>query len=508
MLSIDEMLRRSARDRPGKEGLAFRGRRISFSELDRSSTHLAHFLKCNGVEPGMRVAVFSSKCLEEVIAIFAIAKAGGVLVHLNPAFRDDKLRHVLHECEPATVFVHASKRAAIQRAAPLPFLLVEMGLQSGQVSAPPARSLDEILDDRGLGSSADALGPRDEQDLAAIIYTSGTTASAKGIKVTHRILSDCTLVSAQVLDNVPSDRLISVTPFSFDGALSQLFTAVFVGGTLVLQDSTFPKDVIHTLLSEKVTGFHAVPSFWRMMLARYPGFAECEFPYLRYVSLIGEAFPEEDLARLRRILRHTDFYIMYGTTEAFRSTCLPPADFERKKGSAGLPLPGVEIAIVDENGGRCRPGEVGEIVHRGAFVSPGYWKRDGGTTFRDGGVYTGDLGMLDDDGYLYFVRRKDSMIKRVGYQVYPEEIEACLERLEGVSMSAVVCGPDGVNGPLIRAFVVPAANSKLTVDAVIAHCKRHLPHYMMPDSIEFRPAMPLTGTCKIDRTELAMAGGA
>jgi long-chain acyl-CoA synthetase len=504
MLPIDEMLRRSARDHGGKEALAFRGQRMSFSQLDYTSTALALFLERHGLEPGMRVAILSCKCLDEVVAIFAVLKAGGVLVHINPAFREDKLRHVLAETEPAAMFVHASKRAVLEGIAAVPTLLVEIGLTPGHAGAPSAQNLDGILRDAAPAASTPRC-PHDRDDLAAIIYTSGTTASSKGIQVTHGIFSEATLVSAQVLANVPSDRLISVTPFSFDGALSQLFTAVFAGATLVLQDSTFPKDIVHTLFSEGITGFHAMPSLWRMILARYPGLADREFPDLRYISLIGECFPPEDLLRLRRVLRYTDFYTMYGTTEAFRSTCLLPGDLDRKMGSVGLPLPGVEIDIVDEDGRKCRAGEVGEIVHRGAFVSPGYWKRDGAATFREDGVHTGDLGKLDDDGYVYFVRRKDTMIKRVGYQVYPEEIEACLERMQGVSMAAVVPGADAGNGQVIRAFVVPNAGSTLTVGAVSSHCKRYLPHYMMPDHIVISPALPATGNGKIDRNELAMA---
>jgi acyl-CoA synthetase (AMP-forming)/AMP-acid ligase II len=199
--------------------------------------------------------------------------------------------------------------------------------------------------------------------------------------------------------------------------------------------------------------------------------------------------------------------MMYGTTEAFRSTCLAPADFAKKSRSVGKPLPGVEIVLMDEEGSRCPPGKIGEIVHRGAFVSPGYWKRNGEATLRQDGVHTGDLGMFDEDGYLYFVGRKDAMIKRLGYQVYPEEIEACLEVMEGVAMAAVVCTPDTGSGPRIHAFLVRGPGSDLTLQAVARHCKRHLPHYMMPDDITFRSAMPTTGSCKIDRAQLLMSGG-
>ena len=505
MLSIHDMLSRTARDHPDKEANTFRGRRTSYSKLEEISTKIANFLRSRGVERGMRVGIYSSKCADEVAVIFAIAKAGCVLLHINPSFRDDKLHHVIKETEPAAFFFHQSKSAAVERAAQrriLPNLLIGMGSSASRELPSPALTLDTILKKFDCAAQPRIPAESNDEDLAAIMYTSGTTASAKGITVTHRILSEATLVSAQVLGNVAKDRLISLTPFSFDGALSQLFTATLVGGTLVLQDSLFPKDVVTTLISEKITGFHAVPSFWRMMLQRYPSFADYEFPHLRYLSLIGEVFPQDELARLKHILKHTEFYMMYGTTEAFRSTCLPPADFAKKSPSVGKPLPGVKVVLVDEEGNNCPPGKVGEIVHSGAFVSPGYWQRNGDVTFREDGVHTGDLGMFDEDGYLYFVGRRDTMIKRLGYQVYPEEIEACLQAIDGVAMAAVVCTPDTGNGPQIHAFLVRGRGADLTAAAVARHCKHQLPHYMMPDHIVFRSALPTTGTCKVDRARL------
>ena len=507
MLLIHDMLAKSAQNQPDKEAIVFQERRISFSELEKTSTRIADFLQSHGVTKGMRVAVFSSKCADEVAVIFGIAKAGCILVHINPSFRDEKLHHVIEECEPAAFFFHQNKEAAVERAKQagiLPSLLICMAPRVGRKVPPPTHTLEAILKnpDR-TKQSCIPVASRDE-DIAAILYTSGTTASAKGITVTHGILSDATLVSAQVLGNVSTDRIISLTPFSFDGALSQLFTAILVGGTLVLQDSHFPKDILKTLIDEKITGVHAMPSFWLMMLERYPSLTDHEFPNLRYVSLIGEVFPQDKLAKLKRTFHTSDFFMMYGTTEAFRSTCLAPADFDEKMPSVGQPLPGVEITIVDEHGRPCPAGDVGEIVHKGVFVSPGYWKRDGNETFREGGVYTGDLGMLDEDGYLYFVGRKDSMIKRMGFQVYPEEVEACLQGINGVATAVVVCMPDVGGGYQLRAFLVREQDSDVTLETVQKHCKRNLPHYMMPDSMTFRSSMPQTGTCKIDRAQLKM----
>lgn len=509
MLPISEMLSRSARDRPDKEAIVDRGLRVSFSELAERSTRIARFLRSRGIEKGMRVGIYSSKCAAEADVIFALAKAGCIMVHINPSFRDAQLHHVIEETEPSAFFFHPGKSAAVERARQrgiLPPLLICLGKTADRSDPSTALELEAALE-QGHGSAwADTPGSSEGEEPAAILYTSGTTASSKGIIVTHRILSESTLVSAHVLRNVAGDRLISVTPFSFDGALSQLFTATLAGATLVLQGSHFPKDVVATMVSEEITGFHAVPSFWRMMLDQYPSFADCELPHLRYLSLIGEVFPEAELMRLKQILGKADFYMMYGTTEAFRSTCLAPADFARKPRSVGRPLPGVKIEIVDEEGHSCPTGRVGEIVHSGAFVSPGYWKRNGDATFRRDGVHTGDLGRLDEDGYLYFVGRKDAMIKRLGYQVYPEEIEACLETIDGVSMAAVVCAPDRGSGPRIHAFLVPTVSSYLSPDVVMKRCRASLPHYMIPDELTFRIALPTTATGKVDRSRLLAAG--
>lgn len=503
VLPIHEMLSRGARQFPDREAVVCRGSRWTYAEVDAAASKVARFLRASGVERGERIAICSPKCLAEVPLIFAIARAGCVLVHVNPSFRDEQVQHVVAQTEPAVVFFHESRAGHVDRLTRgKPRLSISMGPVT-QRAPTAALSLDVILREPDPSQGTPPFEEVGDDDLAAILYTSGTTAKAKGIMVTHGIFSDATRVSAEVLGNVASDRLISLTPFSFDGALSQLFTAVHVGGTLVLQDSQFPRDVVRTLTEERITGLHAVPSFWRMMLERDPGFPERVFPHLRYLTLIGEVFPERDLLKLKSILRTTDFFMMYGTTEAFRSTCLPPADFERKRGSVGKPLPGVEIDIVDEKGNRCAAGQVGEIVHRGAFVSPGYWRRAGDARFRDGAVYTGDLGKLDSEGYLYFAGRKDTMVKHLGYQVFPEDIEACIAMLEDVAQAAVISTSGADHVPRLHAFVVPGPGSALTEEAVAGHCKRHLPHYMQPHEILLRPELPMTGTRKIDRALLS-----
>ena len=506
IIRVDEMLARSARDRAQSVAIAWKGGECSYRELDQDATRIAAFLRAQGVHPGARVAICGPKLPLEPGLIYGILRAGCVLVHINPFFRTDQARLVLDETEPAAIFFHESRSALVTALGERsPRLRIRVGSERG--AGPPAtHEWKELWDQSGAEVGFASVSSADHDASAAIIYTSGTTASAKGIVVTQRILSDATRVSAEVLSNSHQDRLISLTPFSFDGALSQLFTAVYAGGSLVLQSSPLPRDVVNTLLDQRITGFHAMPSFWRMALDRLPSLAEQRFPDLRYLSIIGESYPRQELERLRGILPGTDIYMMYGITEAFRSTCLPPTDLDRKPGSAGLALPGVEIAVVDDRGRPCAAGVIGEIVHRGAFVSPGYWRREHGRTFQDGAVVTGDLGWLDEEGYLYFDRRADSMIKRLGLQVHPEEIEASLESIPGVRRAAVVA--DGGDGGVIRlhAFIAVDPGQALSVESIQQHCRLALPHYMQPDTVTLCADLPLTGTCKIDRARLSAQG--
>lgn len=505
MLFIHEILTKSSRDNPNKEAFVYKDRRFTFKEIDEASTKVANFLVSQGVRYGDRIGIFSSKNIEEIIALFAIMKIGCIFVHINPHYKEDQLSHVISNCDIKALFVHNSKAKVLNTVYPNknPFNLI--------VSLSPKINL-EYDNVQYLGRIFEEASPTEissnelkENDPAAIIYTSGSTGKPKGIIVTHKIFYDSTVASAHVLENREDDRLISVTPFSFDGALSQLFTSIFVGGALILQESNFPKDIVNTMLTERITGFHAVPSFWRMLLQKHSPLAKYDYPCLRYISIIGEVFPRSDLMRLKAILTRTKFFMMYGTTEAFRSTFLHPDDFEKKTSSVGKPFPGVEIVIVDDHGRICDSGEIGEIVHKGAFVSPGYWDDPVKTSkvFRRNAIYTGDLGKIDDEGYLYFVGRKDAMIKSSGYRISPEEIEECLYKMMGISKAVVIGAPDEEYGNKIKAIVSCTNDHTLTQKDVINHCKRYLPYYMIPSIVEFRTDLPKTGTYKINRSQLS-----
>lgn len=504
MFLVHEMLMKSAQHFPNKDAFISHNKRCTFQEVDEASAKLAHFLTSNGIMAGDRIGIFSSKSIEEIIAIIAILKMGGILVHINPHYKEKQLSHVVHDADLKMIFLHESKIKLFNSTYPNNkcFNLIISLSPNVNVEHDHIYYLNDILKNNYLASRL--INKVKENDPAAILYTSGSTGKPKGIIVTHKIFHDATVVSAGVLENTENDRLISVTPFCFDGALSQLFTSIYVGGTLVLQESTFPNDIVTTMLTEKITGFHAVPSFWRMLLQKHSTFKNYEYPSLRYISVIGETFPHEELIRLAGVLNKAKIFMMYGITEAFRSTYLSPNDFERKNSSVGKAFPGVEVLIVDENGKRCNTGEVGEIVHKGLFVSPGYWNDPVKTSkiFKGGILYTGDLGKMDNEGYVYFIGRKDSMIKVSGYRVSPKEIEECLYKLPGISEVAIISIPDEQVGNKIKAIISCVEGVSLTEKSVSIYCKKYLPYFMVPSFIEFRTSLPKTGTFKINRSQL------
>jgi len=502
------MLKESSLKHPNKVAIVCGDRHFTFKEIDDSSSRLANFFISQGLPKGARIGIFSTKDIEEIIAIFAVLKIGGIFVHINPQYKENQLLHLISDCEIKFLFINNIKAPVLAKAypqkSPLQFV----------ISLSPEVSLnkDVFTNVFYLMDILDKWSPKTvlcdnlkEDDAASIIYTSGSSGMPKGVIVTHRIFYDSTVISASILKNTANDRLISVTPFSFDGALSQLFTMIFVGGTLVLQKSNFPKDIVDTLITQNITGFHGVPSLWRMLLQKYSPFAKHSFPNLRYVSIIGEVFPEKYLFKLKDILKETKFYMMYGITEAFRSTFLSPDDFDEKPSSVGKPFPGVEISIIDEFGRICSPGEVGQIVHKGLFISPGYWNdiSRSSEVFKENSLYTGDLGMLDDDGYLYFVGRKDGMIKAEGYRISPEEVEGCLYQMDEIEDAAVVgIFDEKLGGNIIKAIISIVNGSNLTPGDVIRHCKKLLPAYMIPRLFEFRNTLPKTATNKIDKSNL------
>ena len=298
-------------------------------------------------------------------------------------------------------------------------------------------------------------------------------------------------------------------PLSFDYGLYQVLMAAKFGGTVVLERSfAYPHAVLQKLVQERVTGLPLVPTMVAMLLQM--DLSRYDWSHLRYVTNTGAALPTDHILRLRRLLPHVRIYSMYGLTECKRVSYLPPEQLDVRPGSVGRAMPNEEVYIVDEAGRRVGPGVVGELVVRGSNVMKGYWDSPEETAQRlrpgplpgESVLYTGDLFRMDEEGYLYFVARKDDIIKSRGEKVSPKEIENVLASHPHVAEAAVVGVPDQILGQAIKAVVAPKPGVRLTSQEILRHCAQHLEDFMVPKIVEIRSVLPKTGNGKIDKRQL------
>jgi acyl-CoA synthetase (AMP-forming)/AMP-acid ligase II len=314
---------------------------------------------------------------------------------------------------------------------------------------------------------------------------------------------------------------LAVLPFSFDAGMNQLMTAFQQGATLVLINFIFAKDIVTALAKEQITGLAGVPTVWSLLAQSHSSLEKTPLPHLRYITNTGGAMPQNVLAILRRMLPTTKIFLMYGLTEAFRSTYLPPEELDRRPTSMGKAIPDTEILVLNEKNQPCAPGEIGELVHRGPTVSMGYWGQTE-TTNRvlrpnpllppelgdcERVCYSGDLVKMDEDGFLYYVGRRDTMIKSSGYRISPTEVEEALFQSGQIRHAAVIGLPDEVLGQTIKAFVVPLNGEPVDTEKLVTFCSSKIPRYMIPKAVEVLPELPKTSSGKVDYPALRRREG-
>lgn len=507
---VQEFLSASARRLPNKVALICGNQRLTYAELDTMANRLATALIEEGLRRGDRVIIHLHNTVEAVVGIFATLKAGGVFVLINPTVKLDKLKYVVNNCR-ARVFLGD---AILQDAAldtlveDCPALKTVIACGGKASSSPPRNG--RLLRFDEIQSTFSAEPPsciNIDLDLACLIYTSGSTGEAKGVMSDHGNIDFATSSIMSYLKNVEEDIVINVLPLSFDYGLYQLLMTFKFGGTLVLERSyTYPVLFLKKLQEERVTGFPGVPTIFAMLLQM--DLSSFDLSSLRYLTNTAAALPPSHITKLKEKFPWVALYSMYGLTETKRTLYLPPEQLAQRPGSVGIAIPGTEVWIEAEDGRRMDRGEVGELVVRGRHVMRGYWESPEATAqrFRPGPIpgerlcYTGDLFRMDNDGFLYFVGRKDDIIKSRGEKVAPKEVESVLHMLPGV-IAAVVGVPDPVMGQAVKAFVV-ANGPPLTEAQVIAHCRAHLEDFMVPRSVEFREVLPTTASGKIDKLGL------
>ena len=505
-MRVEQFLQDSSRRFPEKVAVVAGDKRLTFKEIDDASDRLAAALRRHGVMRGDRVVVFMDNRWEAVVSIFAVLKAGAVFSPINPSTKADKLAYLLKNCRAAALItldpLLPVAHDAIAEAPSVKFAVV-VGAADKPALAGGIR-FEDALAEPGAAPMPDAAGI--DLDLAMLIYTSGSTGFPKGVMMTHRNIVAAATSITTYLENTPDDIVLNVLPISFDYGLYQVLMAMRAGATLVLEKSfAFPQAILNKIAAEKVTGLPLVPTMAAILLQMKdlePG----AYPHIRYITNTAAALPPAHITRLQELFPQARLYSMYGVTECKRCTYLPPGELAKRPGSVGIAIPGTEAYVVDDVGQRVPTGTVGELVVRGPHVMQGYWEDADATdrALRPGPfageklLHTGDLFRADEEGFLYFVARKDDIIKTRGEKVSPKEIENVLYGLAGIREAAVIGVPDPILGMAIKAIVV-STDAAMRERDVIRHCATHLEEFMIPKFVEFRDALPKTDSGKISR---------
>ncbi|MHC4519876.1 MAG: class I adenylate-forming enzyme family protein, partial [Planctomycetota bacterium] len=469
---VHEWLYRSARRNPDKDAIICGSDRWTYRRLETCSNRLAQALRDVGVRRQDRVIILLGNCAETVAILYGTLKAGGVFVILDSNTKARRLQYVLDNSQARVLVARSSQEAVVAEA--LEGVCHDMHLvwhtADAQADAPAGISgtyWDSIVsgpsDEDGRTCAVEDGLPRTiDIDLASLVYTSATTGNPKGVMCTHHNMISAARSIIQYIGNCESDVVLDALPLSFDYGLYQVIMAVMFGGTVVLESSfVYLHDILTRIAEEKATGFPIVPTMVAMLL-KMRDLGGYDLRCLRYITNTGAALPVQHIRSLQQLLPHVKLFSMFGLTECKRVGYLEPEELARRPGSVGKAMPNCEVAVVDDQGNSVPPGEVGELVIRGSNVMQGYWRDPGMTAkaYRAGAypasrwLYSGDYFRMDDEGFLYFLGRKDDMIKTRGERVSPKEVENAICELDDVAEAAVVPVPDDILGQAIKVFVV------------------------------------------------------
>ncbi len=520
---LPELIACAAQRAPLSAALTHGAASMSYGSLNHDVQSFADGVIGLGLQRFERVGIYLEKRFETVIASFGVAAAGCAFVPLNPLLKPEQLAYILRDCNVRMLITSPERLALLAdvlgQCADLRHVVVT-GAVAQQLTWPATLKVTawrELLTSGGSTARPKAI----DADMAAIFYTSGSTGKPKGVVLSHRNLVAGAKSVASYLQNTAADSLLAALPLSFDAGFSQLTTAFHAGARVVLLNYLMPRDVLKAMEREKITGITAVPPLYIQL-------SQLDWPaaigdHLRYFANTGGRMPRETLGVLRQRVPQAKPFLMYGLTEAFRSTYLPPDEVDRRPDSIGKAIPNAEILVLRDDGSSCEADEPGELVHRGALVAMGYWNdpektaerykplpagmpgSESGLQLPEYAVFSGDTVRKDADGFLYFIGRRDEMIKTSGYRVSPTEVEEILyaTRLVGECVAFGVDHP--VLGQNIQVIATaPVGAEVLDAATLIAQCRSRMPAYMVPSGIEAAPGpLPRNPNGKIDRKLLA-----
>jgi len=501
-----------------KDAVVHKNYRATYRQLAEQVQLQANSLQSLDLKRQQRVAVYLPKQIETVSSFLAISAAGGVFVPINPVLKAPQVAYILNDCNVKILITSKSRLQSLQTALHdctdiHTIILVD---QDSDVSC---LKTHQVINWKTYNQLTEDHTPKlvelIDTDMAAILYTSGSTGKPKGVVLSHRNIIAGAESVAEYLRIQASDRLLAALPFSFDYGLNQLTTCLLMNATCVLMDYLLPRDVVTALAKYQITGLAAVPPLWAQL-------ADLNWPesiasHLRYMTNSGGKMPKAVLQKLQSKTPNSEFFLMYGLTEAFRSTYLPPDQIDIRPDSMGKAIPNAEILVVREDGSPCAPHEPGELVHRGSLVSLGYWNDPAKTVERfkpspsqlsglpltEIAVWSGDTVTMDEEGYLYFVGRKDDMIKTSGYRVSPSEIEEVIYASGFVKEAAALGIEHATLGQAVVVVVNPQADIEFNPQLLIDCCKSQLPNFMVPTKIEVLAELPRNPNGKIDRKTLS-----
>lgn len=512
--NLHHLIEDRARSHPDSPAVTFKQETLTYDELWSRVRSVAAGFGQLGVAREQRVAVFLDKRIETVAAIYGASAAGAAVVPVNPLLRPAQVGHILRDCG-VRVLVTSPERLALMRheLASCPtiehIVLVGTRLEDEE----PTAHYQVHGRERLLGSDRAAPGPTvADSDIAVIIYTSGSTGRPKGVMLSHGNAIATSMQS--YLGNTADDVILVALPLSFDAGFSQLTLTFAVGAHAILMNYLLPGDVPQLCAKHRVTGLTCVAPLWIQIVDQK--WSEEAKASLRYFGTTGGRMPKPILDKLRAVFPSAKPFLMYGLTEAFRSTFLDPAEVDRRINSIGKAVPTGEILVVRPDGSSCDPGEEGELVHRGGpHISLGYWNdpertaerfrpvpgRDEPWRTAELAVWTGDRVVTDDEGFIYFIGRRDEMIKTSGYRISPTEVEE-VAYATGLVRDAVALGvEDETLGQRVRLIVAPAAK-EFETESLLEEMKSRLPLYMVPSSVVVRDALPRNPNGKFDRALL------
>ncbi|WP_375502647.1 class I adenylate-forming enzyme family protein [uncultured Nostoc sp.] len=510
---VNSFLEKTAERSPNQDALIFQDKKLTYIKVENFANSLGNALLELGLHKQERVAIYLENSIESVISIFGILKAGGIFLIINPQTKLKKLQYILEDCQVKFLITDTQ------------LLLNYKGISSSLKSLLITDANQEIVSKVeqvtiysfwNLISQCSIERPNItciDIDLCSLIYTSGSTGNPKGVMLTHLNMVTAANSIIEYLENTAEDIILNCLPLSFDYGLYNILMPFKFGGTVVLEKTfIYPFQIIKLINTQKITGLPLVPTVIAILL-QFKNLDKYNFSPIRYITSTGQSLPLKHILELSKLCPQAKIYSMYGLTECKRVSYLPPEQLLNRPTSVGKAIPNTEVYIVNQHGDKIsQSGQIGELIVRGSHVMQGYWNLPEETAkFLQLGIYpgekslrTGDLFRMDEEGYLYFVARKDDVIKIGGERVSTKEIENILYEIEEVNEVAVFALEHEILGYIIKICLVLKDGASLTENDIREYCALHLEKHMIPKYIEILEILPKTQTGKISYKELRL----